>query len=107
MEYRKEALNIQKEILFLIEKENFEEINDVLNKRKHLYIEFLESDSIELKDLINSKEYIYYEKQINDLFNKKKLEIINELEKLRVSKKATREYRNNIVNRDMFFNKKI
>lgn len=107
MDYVREAINIQEEIICLIEKEDFNRIQDVLDKRKSFYLEFAEKNPSELQIFLKSKEYNDYDQKINKLFIEKKAEIKNELEKLKLSKKATKGYQNNIFRRDMFFNKKI
>lgn len=101
------ALDIQQEFLILIEKEDFIGIENLLEKRKDFYIKYSEYNSLELKELLNSKEFKDSEIKINLSFNIAKENVKKEIDKLKASKNAAKQYQNNSGYRNMFFNKKI
>lgn len=107
MNYINEALDIQNRILALIEEKDFEDIEALLEERKKFFVEYFEYNPKELKELLNSKEFKDSERKINLAFNMGKEKIKKELNTLKVSRNATRQYKNNVANRNMFFNKKI
>lgn len=107
MNYKEEALKIQKEILELIEKEDFDGIQEVLNKRKAFYIKYSEYNGNDLKMLLNSEEYRDSDRKINIAFSTAKEKVKEEIKVLRSSKKATKQYQNNSTSGNMFFNKKV
>ncbi len=107
MSYKNEALNIQGEILKLIENEDFDGIENLLEKRKEFYKEYAEHDSIDLKEFINSKEFKDSETKIRLGFALSKDKIKKELETLRASRNASKSYQNNTAKINGIFNKKI
>jgi hypothetical protein len=107
MDYRNEALKIQKEIIVLIEREDFNGIENLLNKRKEFYIEYSKYNSEELKNFLNSQEYKDLEIKINIAFNTAKDKIKQEMDKIKSSKNASKQYQNNMGQLSGFFNKKI
>lgn len=107
MNYREEALKIQKEILELIEKEDFDGIQEVLNKRKAFYIKYSEFNGSDLKKFLDSEEYKDSDRKINVAFSIGKEKVKEEIKNLRSSKKATKQYQKNSTNGNMFFNKKV
>lgn len=107
MNYREKALNIQNQFLILIEKEDFKGIETLLEERKKFYIEYSEQNSKDLKEFLNSQEYKDSEKKINLAFNIGKEKIKQELDTLKLSRNATKQYQNNAAHRSGFFNRKI
>lgn len=107
MNYRKEALDIQKQILRLISEEDFNGIEDLLEKRKEFYINYSQHNSEELKEFLNSEEFKKSEINISKAFNNSKEKIKNELDLIKSSRHASKQYRSNASYRNMNFNKKV
>ncbi|ERK31612.1 hypothetical protein [Clostridium intestinale] len=107
IDFRIEALNIQKEFIILIDKEDFTGIEELIKKRKEFYISYSEHNSKELKEFLNSKEYRDSEIKVNLAFNLLKENVKNEIDRLKASRNASRQYQNNIAHRNGFINKKI
>lgn len=107
MDYRNEALKIQKEFIVLIEREDFNGIENLLNKREEFYIEYSKYNSEELKNFLNSQEYKDLEIKINTAFNIAKDKVKQEIDKLKASKNASKQYQSNAGQLSGFFNKKI
>jgi glutamyl-tRNA reductase len=107
MEYRNEALKIQKEFIVLIEREDFDGIENLLNRRKEFYLEYSNYNSEELKNFLNSQEYKDLEIKINTAFNIAKDKVKQEMDKIKSSKNASKQYQSNMGHLSGFFNKKI
>jgi hypothetical protein len=107
MNFRKEALDIQKKLLILIDKEDFKGIEELIKKRKEFYISYSEHNSKELKEFLNSKEYKDSEIKVNLAFNLAKEKVKDEIDRLKASRNASRKYQNNVAYKSGFFNKKI
>jgi glutamyl-tRNA reductase len=107
MDYRNEALKIQKEIIILIEREDFDGIENLLNRRKEFYLEYSNYNSEELKNFLNSQEYKDLEIKISTAFNIAKDKVKQEIDKIKSSKNASKQYQSNMGHLSGFFNKKI
>lgn len=105
--YIEEAIKIQKQFLKLIENEDFIGIEDLLNKRKEFYISYSKDNTEELKKFLNSEEFKESEKRINLAFNLSKEKVKKELNQLKDSSNASKQYQSNVMHRSGFFNKKI
>ncbi|WP_286908753.1 hypothetical protein [Clostridium sp. UBA1652] len=105
--YRKEALNIQNKFLELIEEEDFNGIESLINRRKEFYIEYAQYNKEELKEFLNSKEYKDSEIKINMAFNLAKEKVKQEIDRIKISRNASKQYQSNVAYRNGFFNKKI
>lgn len=107
MNYREEALNIQKKFLRLIEDEDFKGIESLINRKKEFYIAYSKYKKDELKEFLNSKEYKDSEIKVNIAFNLAKEKVKQEIDRLKYSQNATKKYQSNVANINGFFNKKI
>lgn len=107
MNYRGEALNIQKKFLRLIEDEDFKGIENLINRKKEFYIEYSKYNKDELKEFLKSKEYKDSEIKVNIAFNLAKEKVKQEIDRLKSSQNASKQYQSNVANINGFFNKKI
>lgn len=105
--YIEEALKIQKQFLILIENEDFKGIEDLLKKRKEFYLSYSEANPEELKNFLNSEEFKESERRVNLAFNISKEKVKKEINHLKDSNNASKQYQSNIAHRSGFFNKKI
>ncbi len=105
--YIEEALKIQKQFLKLIENEDFNGIEDLLNKRKDFYLSYSKDNPEELKKFLNSDEFKESERRVNLAFNLSKEKVKKEINQLKDSSNASKQYQNNIARRSVFFNKEI
>lgn len=107
MDYKEEALNIQKQFLILIEREEFKGIEELLTRRKEFYVNYSEHNKEELKEFLSSQEFKDSESKINLAFKIRKEKIKKELNTLKISRNASKQYQNNVAHRNGIFNKKI
>ena len=107
MNYKEEALKIQKQFLKLIENEDFKGIEDLLNKRKELYLTYSKANPEELTSFLNSEEFKESERRVNLAFNLSKEKVKKELTQLKDSRNASKQYQSNVAHLSGFFNKKI
>jgi hypothetical protein len=99
--------DIEQEMVIALEEENFKEFDELLNEQKLAYEELAEQDPQEAKNYLNSVEYKSNYQKINDLCERKKAEIKEEVRELNLSKRASEGYRSNTQTIRGFFSKKI
>ncbi|SEF99726.1 hypothetical protein SAMN05660865_01496 [Caloramator fervidus] len=103
-----EYKNISNEVLNALESENYDVLEDFLNKREELIciLNSFEDEKL-LKDLIEDLDLISLENKIQKAFNEKYLKLKNELKSFNAKKSISKTYFKT-QNLDSFFlNKKF
>ena len=107
MNYWNEAIRIEEKLADYLKEEKIEEFNNLLKDREVFYNNYAENASEELKSFLSSSEYKKLQENIQNVYEKNRESIREEINELAKTKKATTQYRNNSHANINYFSKKV
>ncbi|MDD7794625.1 hypothetical protein [Clostridium sp. 'White wine YQ'] len=107
MNYWNEAIRIEETLARYLKEEKIEEFNKLLKDKETFYHEYAKNSSEELKKFLSSSEYKELQKNIQNIYEKNRESLREEIKELTKTKNATTQYRNNSHASINYFSKKV